>query len=181
MHGDWSFSTPRLHMSPSDETFIYSSSRKYEMQQPKMSVVGLILTRQGLFIRRILVSAWRVPWRLSVKGETCRQATFGPELFPASPGAQLQEITVSIFRSNRVTTPDRIENSVFSIRSEIVVVFDPVGSKKCRREFQATGALKKREIALDRCTEKTPSHSEARKTNLRTFRGNSSWTANPTA
>ena len=35
---------------------------------PKMSVVGLILTRQGLFIRRILVSVWRVPWRLCVKG-----------------------------------------------------------------------------------------------------------------
>ena len=33
-----------------------------------MSVVGLILTRQGLFIRRILVSVRRVPWRLSVKG-----------------------------------------------------------------------------------------------------------------
>jgi len=40
-----------------------------------MSVVGLILTRQGLFIRRILVSVWRVPWRLSVKGQKCRQAT----------------------------------------------------------------------------------------------------------
>ena len=42
--------------------------RKHPNVKAKMLVVGLILTRQGLFIRRILVSVWRVPWRLSVKG-----------------------------------------------------------------------------------------------------------------
>ena len=59
-----------------------------------------------------------------------------PELFPASPGAQLQEITVSTFSSQLGYLPrsDRKIYSVVyicSIRSEIAIVFDPVGSKKC--------------------------------------------------
>ena len=55
-----------------------------------------------------------------------------PELFPTSPGAQL-------VAGNWDALPDPIEKNVFfdpskktffSIRSEIVIVFDPVGSKK---------------------------------------------------
>ena len=33
--------------------------------------------------------------------------------------------------SNTIRTPDRIEKTFFSIRSEIVIVFDPVESIKC--------------------------------------------------
>ena len=50
-----------------DRFFFYFSHPNTRMPA-KMSVVGLILTRQGLFMRRILVSVWRVSWRLSVKG-----------------------------------------------------------------------------------------------------------------
>ena len=47
------------------------------------------------------------------------------ELFPASPGAKLQEITVSTFSIQTGYNPRS------TIRSEIVIVFYPVGSKKC--------------------------------------------------
>ena len=80
-----------------------------------------------------------------------------PELFPASPGAQVQEITVNTFSTqlgqSTVTISDRIERNgffFFPIRLTIVIVLDPVGSKKCWRWFPATGPLEKRETALDR-------------------------------
>ena len=44
--------------------------------------------------------------------------------------------------------PDK--KTLFSIRSEIVMVFDPAGSKKCWRWFPATGPLEKLEAALGR-------------------------------
>ena len=57
------------------------------------------------------------------------------ELFPASPGVQLQELhRQRVFDptgSNTITIVHRIEKNVFFIRSGIVIVFDPVGSKTC--------------------------------------------------
>ena len=58
-----------------------------------------------------------------------------PELFPASPGTQLQEITVSTFSIQlgqiRLHSPIGSQKTLFSMRWTIVIVFDPVGSKKC--------------------------------------------------
>ena len=57
------------------------------------------------------------------------------ELFPASPGAHLQEITVSTFSIQlgqiRLQPPIGSTKTFFSIRWTIVIVFDPVESKKC--------------------------------------------------
>ena len=79
-----------------------------------------------------------------------------PELSPASPGAHWQESPPALFRSNWVkhdyTFPDWIgknEKTFVSIQWTIVIVFDPVGPKKCWRWFPATGPLEKRETALD--------------------------------
>ena len=64
------------------------------------------------------------------------------EQFPPFPGAQLQEITAKYSfdpnGSDTITIPDRIEITFFfffcfSIRSPIVIVCDPDGSKKYRR------------------------------------------------
>ena len=66
---------PFLHVNALLGETKQQARTRFWHNKPKMSVVGLILTRQGLFIRRILVSVWRVPWRLSVKGQKCRQAT----------------------------------------------------------------------------------------------------------
>ena len=69
--------------------------------------------------------------------------------------------------------------SFFSIRSEMLTVFDPVGSKtQCWRWLPATGSLlEKRETAQDiiESWRKLPTHSEARKTNFQLFRGKSSF------
>ena len=62
----------------------------------------------------------------------------------------------------------------FSIRSGITVVLAPVGSKKWWRWSPATGPLEKRETALDRFWTKLRLISEARKTNIQHFGGNSS-------
>ena len=100
-----------------------------------------------------------------------------PELFPASPGAQLQEITVSTFSSQLGYLPrsDRKIYSVVyicSIRSEIAIVFDPVGSKKCWRWFPATTAPGEAGNSSRQILEKSPCRSEARKTNFQFFGAN---------
>ena len=98
-----------------------------------------------------------------------------PELFPAPPRAQFQEITVSTFSIQlgqirlQLSIGSKKKN-VFSIQSEIVIVLHPVGPRKCRPWFPATGPLEKRETAwID--SEKAPTPSEARKTNFQHFRG----------
>ena len=47
-------------------------------------------------------------------------------------------------------SPIGSKKTFFSIRSAIVIVFDPVGSQKCWRWFPATGPMEKRETAPDR-------------------------------
>ena len=52
-----------------------------------------------------------------------------PELFPASPDAQLQEVTVSTFsiqlgQIRLITISDRVEENIFSVRSGIVPQLD---------------------------------------------------------
>ena len=65
-----------------------------------------------------------------------------PGLFPASPGPQLQEITVtpSTFfyptgSKIRLQSPIGSEKAFFSIRSGILLIFDSAGSNKCRTSF----------------------------------------------
>ena len=77
--------------------------------------------------------------------------------FRASPGAQLQEISVSTFSTQlsqtRLQSPigSKItKKTFFSIRWTIVIVFDPVGSKQCWRRFPANRPLQNRETALHR-------------------------------
>ena len=59
------------------------------------------------------------------------------ERFPASPGAQLQEITSGTLPIQlgqlRLQSPIGSGKTFFSIQSLIVIVFDPVISEKCRR------------------------------------------------
>ena len=74
------------------------------------------------------------------------------DLFPASPGAQLQEITSGTFAIQLGQI--RSEKTFLPTRSLIVIVFDPVGSEKYRRGFPATGHMEERETALDRSRRK---------------------------
>ena len=73
-----------------------------------------------------------------------------PELFPASPETQLQEITVSSFSIQlgeiRLQSIIGSKNAIF----DPIGVCNPVGSKKCWRRFPANGPLEKRGTALDR-------------------------------
>ena len=75
------------------------------------------------------------------------------ELFPATRGTQLQEITAIFFSIPLGQIPLQLSigsKNFFSIRSGVLTVFDPVGSKKCWWWFFATGPLEKRETASDR-------------------------------
>ena len=59
-------------------------------------------------------------------------------------------------------------------RCLIVIVFDPVGSEKCRRWLPVTRHLEKRETGLDRSWRKVQVVSEARNSSFAHFRGKSS-------
>ena len=77
------------------------------------------------------------------------------ELSPASTGPSCRNhrhLLVDPTGSNTITIPDRIDIRlfVFPIRWTIVIVFDPVGSKKFSTWCPATGPLEKRETALYR-------------------------------
>ena len=65
-----------------------------------------------------------------------------------------------VFDPTGPQSPIGSKKTFFSIRSEIVIVFDPlgchrIGSKKCRRWFSATGPLEKLQTALDRSWRKS--------------------------
>ena len=61
----------------------------------------------------------------------------------------LQDLSKAVSRFSRGPVAGN-HRHFFSIRSGIVIVFDPNGSKKCWRWFPATPSLEKREAALDR-------------------------------
>ena len=51
--------------------------------------------------------------------------------FPLLQGPSCRKSASALLRSNWVTNPDRIEKTLFSILSGVVILLDPVGSKKC--------------------------------------------------
>ena len=75
------------------------------------------------------VSRLRMNWTIIVRDLS--------RAVPASPGAQLHEITFGAFPIQLVQIRLRSgigsENTFFPIQSGFVIVFDPVGSEKCRR------------------------------------------------
>ena len=73
--------------------------------------------------------------------------------FPLPYGSSCRKPPSALFRSNWVKYDydcPSYRKKLFSTRWTIVIVFDPVGSKKCWRWSPATGPLKKRETAVDR-------------------------------
>ena len=64
-------------------------------------------------------------WSPSPQNERDFSPKIYQELFPASPGAQVQEVTVGTFWVQLEYNPQPDRKTFFSIRSEILMVFDP--------------------------------------------------------
>ena len=95
-------------------------------------------------------------WSSSPQNESERPPRSIQSCFPSLQGPSWSRSPSGLFRSNRVKydynrpSDRKKKKTCFSIRSGIVTVFDPVGSRKCCRWFPATEPLEKRKTALDR-------------------------------